>query len=87
MNKQYEFYTIDIFTKGDLKGYANGEIVFQYNNTEYRHEFLYRFDDKENGDNYQLVSIDYGLRVPYIMEIWDKIEKELTDYVQKHLVQ
>jgi hypothetical protein len=25
--KPYELYTIDIYTKGDLKGYANGDIT------------------------------------------------------------
>lgn len=84
MEKRYEFYTMDIFTKGDLKGYINGEITFQYNNTEYNHEFLYRFDDAANGENFKLVSIDYGWKIPYIEEVWEEIENSLKQYSLNH---
>jgi hypothetical protein len=85
IEKPYEFYNIEVYTKGDLKGYAQGEITFDYKNGPYNHEFLFRYDDAENGENDKLVSIDYGLRVPYIMEVWDEIEKYLIDYVRKYL--
>jgi hypothetical protein len=77
MDNRYEFYTYDIYRKGDLKGYINGDITFRYNNDEYNHEFLYRFDDAENGENYKLVSIDYGYKIPYIDEVWNDIENQL----------
>ena len=77
MDSRYEFSTYDIYKKGDLKGYINGYIAFRYNNDEYNHEFLYRFDDIENGENFQLVSIDYGWKIPYIEEVWEEIEDQL----------
>jgi hypothetical protein len=86
MNSKYEFYTINVYTKGFLKGYADGHITFNYNNNTYNHEFLYRFDDAENGNNYQLVSIDYGYKIPYINEVWQEIENYLKEYVNNKLV-
>lgn len=83
--KRYEFYNTEIMTKGDLKGYIQGEITFKYNNTEYNHEFLYRFDDSENGDNFKLVTIDYGYKIPYIEEVWKEIESYLKEVAQKHI--
>ena len=80
MKNQYEFYTIEIMSKGDLKGYINGEITFYYNNEKWNHEFLYRFDDVANGENYELVSIDYGYKVPFIKEVWEEIETYLKNY-------
>lgn len=85
VKKPYELYTIDIYTKRDLKGYANGEITFHYNNDTYNHEFLYRIHDPENGKDNELVSIDYGYKIPYIDEVWDEIKAFLTEYVQNNL--
>lgn len=83
--KKYEFYTRDIITKGDLKGYINGHITFYYNNDEFNHEFLYRFDDEENGENFKLVSIDYGYKIPFINEAWKDIETDLYNYINKYI--
>lgn len=84
MDNRYSFNQMDIYTKGDLKGYINGYINFKYKDNDYDHEFLYRFDDEENGDNFTLVSIDYGYYIPYIDEVWKDIEQYLTNYIKNY---
>ncbi|MBU3173259.1 hypothetical protein [Clostridium estertheticum] len=87
MNKKYTFYNIEVMQKGDLNGYIQGDITFKYNNTEYNHEFLFRFNDSSNGDNNKLVSIDYSYKIPYIEEVWPEIEKYLIDYIGKYKIE
>jgi len=71
----YEIMCIEAFTEGDLKGYAQGRVHFH--NTGCTHEFLYRIDDSENGENDTLVSIDHGYMNNRIDELWDEIETEI----------
>lgn len=87
MSKQFNIKTIDVYQKGDLKGYANGYIEFDYNNRLHDHEFLYRFDDKANGDNWQIVSIDYGYEIPTINDVWEEIEREIKNIVVQKLLE
>lgn len=77
----YDIYGIDIHTKGDLKGYVTGLITFYYDGKTSDHEFLYRIYADENGPSDELVSIDYGYKVPYIDEVWEDIEEELKRLV------
>ncbi|MFJ8531173.1 hypothetical protein [Bacillus sp. NPDC094106] len=77
----YEISSVNVYKKGDLKGYVDGFITFKYENNESTHEFLYRFDDIENGKNFTLVSIDYGYTVPGIDRISEKIENDLKGIV------
>lgn len=84
-NKLYEFINIEMYNKGFLKGYCEGIISFKLEDRESHHEFLYRFDDAENGKNYELQSIDYGYEIPYIEEVWKSIEDELKEYVNSKL--
>jgi hypothetical protein len=83
--KSYCIYEVDVYTEGDLIGYANGYITFQYGDKVYNHEVLYRFDDAAAGENHQIVSIDYGYKIPYIKEVWQEIEDYLKDYVNSKL--
>jgi len=76
----YEIMRIETFTEGDLKGYAQGRIIFF--NTGCTHEFLYRIDDSENGKNDTLVSIDHGYMNNKIKESWKEIESEIKELVQ-----
>ena len=76
--KQYNISSFDYYRKGYLKGYAAGFITFNYDNREYDHEFLYRYeDDPDNGEGNQIISIDYGYKIPYIEEVWQAITEEL----------
>lgn len=88
-DNRFDFDTINVYTKGDLKGYADGYITFRYQRngteSECNHEFLYRFDDAENGQNDTLVSIDYGYEIPYIDRVWQDITIYLKEYVKKKL--
>ncbi|PFQ34717.1 hypothetical protein [Bacillus cereus] len=77
----YEINNINVYKKGDLKGYMDGFITFKDGNHESTHEFLYRFDDIENGKNFTLVSIDYSYRVPGIDNIYENIENDLKRIV------
>ncbi|WP_242248330.1 hypothetical protein [Bacillus cereus group sp. BfR-BA-01328] len=77
----YEITNINVYKKGDLKGYMDGFITFKDGNHESTHEFLYRFDDIENGKNFTLVSIDYGCTVPGIDNVYENIESELKGIV------
>lgn len=71
--KKYEINNAEYYEKGDLAGYINGYITFG----ERDHEFLYRVSDPSNGNDYKLVTIDYGYNVPNLDEMWDEIEREL----------
>lgn len=82
--KKFNIETIDIYTKGDLKGYAGGCISFT-NKPNTEHEFLYRFDDEANGKNFKLVSIDHGYSNNLIAEIWEEIEDHLYSLVMKKI--
>ncbi|HDR7922606.1 hypothetical protein [Bacillus paranthracis] len=77
----YEMSSVNVYKKGDLKGYVDGFITFKYENNESTHEFLYRYDDIENGKNFTLVTIDYGYTVPGIDNIFEKIENDLKGIV------
>ncbi|MED0951317.1 hypothetical protein P4T70_25015 [Bacillus mobilis] len=77
----YEFSSFNVYKKGDLKGYVDGFITFKYENNESTHEFLYRYDDIENGKNFTLVTIDYSYTVPGIDNIWENIENALKGIV------
>lgn len=74
---RYEIYGVDIHTKGDLKGYVTGMITFYYDGFSSDHEFLYRVDKDENGNAHELVSVDYGYKVPYIEDIWKDLENDI----------
>jgi len=83
MDKRYKFNTIDLPDLGEYAGYALGTINFKYNNTDYDHEFLFRCKDIKNGESMEMVTIDYGYKIPYIDEVWDEIEKYLIKYCEK----
>lgn len=69
LENKYEFNEIVRDCEGDLVG----DILFNYNNDTYRHEFT--FNAKEN----ELISIDYGWKIPFIKEVWEEIENHLKN--------
>lgn len=77
-NNYFNIVTHNKYTKGDLQGYIDGHIeLIDKNGDTYNHEFLYRYDDAANGENFKLVTVDYGYHCPYIDEVWSSIENEL----------
>jgi len=79
----YEIYAINIFTKGHLKGYANGCITFYYKGLSYNHKFLYRIEDSVNGSSNSLVCIDYGFKIPNLASIWINLENMISMRVKE----
>lgn len=80
-DNRYSFNHVELYKKGDLAGYIEGILTFNVGDREKDHEFLYRVDDKENGKDFTLVSIDYGYKIPYINDVWDNIEKTITEKI------
>jgi len=74
--REFKFENVEIYEKGDLKGYMQGIIIFS---NDKEHEFLYRIEDKENGDDFTLVSIDYGYENNMVDRLWDEIENYCKD--------
>ena len=73
--KVLEFHNVEVYTKGDLKGYIQGMI--EYKDRDY--EFLYRIGDNENGNNFTLVGIDYGYKIE------PKLTELDTNYIERYL--
>lgn len=74
--------SVDVYfcTCGDLKGYINGLIYDSVTDRDY--EILYRVHDAKNGNDYTLVSVDYGWKLKDDNEII-KIEEFLTNISKK----
>ena len=74
---KFKLNNVEIYEKGDLKGYMQGYISF-INKPEVEHEFLYRIKDNENGTPFTLVTIDYGYENNMVDELW----QEIADYCE-----
>lgn len=72
-DREFKLENVEIYEKGDLKGYMQGFIIFS-NDVDYEYEFLYRIEDKENGNDFTLVSIDYGYKNNMVDKLWNEIE-------------
>ena len=59
---------------------GEGYLHFTVEADGYELEGLYRVHDPANGEDHQLVSIDFGDRHPIIQAQWDRIEGELHDF-------
>lgn len=69
IDKRYEFAEMI----KDCDGDCMGSIWFKYNNDEIKHDFVYVANTRE------LVSIDYGYKIPYIDEVFLSIESNITE--------
>ncbi|MGL5329292.1 MAG: hypothetical protein ACRDD7_08490 [Peptostreptococcaceae bacterium] len=77
----YSLVDVEFFTKGDLKGYIN--CMLQDNQTNKQYETLYRVSDIENGNDFTLVSVDYGWKLND-NTIIHNAEMELTVFASKN---
>ena len=75
----------EVMTKGDLKGYITAMISFS-NKPEVEHELLYRVHDPENGEDFTIVSIDYGYNNKEVDNLWNDIETEFKKFYEWYLV-
>ena len=69
---------VELYMKGDLKGYVNAYLLDEAKDREY--EVLYRVYDPQNGDEYKLVSIDYGWNLDD--EVFDIVEQKITSVIK-----
>ena len=83
-NKGFNLHNVEVLNKGDLKGYITGMLETEY--IDQWHEFLYRFDDKANGENFKMVSIDYGYEIPLLEHHFDYVERAIyNDYLRNNI--
>ena len=65
---------VEYYTKGYLAGYIN--CMLEDSRTDNQYETLYRIHDPQNGDDYTLVSVDYG---------WELNDDSLIDLTEQVL--
>lgn len=84
--KGFNLLNVEVHKKGYLKGYVTGILETEYSN-DFTHEFLYRITDKENGENFTLVSVDYGYKIPLTDIDIRKIEWNIyNDYIRNKII-
>jgi hypothetical protein len=67
---------VEYYTKGYLTGYIN--CMLEDSKTNKWHETLYRIHDPQNGNDYTLISVDYG---------WKLNDDSLIDLTEKVLTE
>lgn len=67
---------VEYYTKGYLTGYIN--CMLEDSRTNKWHETLYRIHDQNNGNDYTIVSVDYGWKLNDDSLI-DLTEQKLTE--------
>lgn len=77
--RKVDLVNVEFYTRGDLKGYIN--CMLSDSLTDKWYETLYRVTDHENGDDYKLVSVDYGWRLEDD-SIIVKAEQALEEYAK-----
>ena len=65
--------------------YDEGYLHFTVEADGYELEGLFRINDPENGQNMEIVSIDYGYLHPEIKKQWGQIEDYLKNEVMQHM--
>lgn len=79
--RKVDLVHVEFYTRGDLKGYIN--CMLEDSLTGKWYETLYRVTDHDNGNDYKLVSVDYGWRLKDD-SIIEKAEKMLTQYAKEN---
>lgn len=75
ITERYVLINVEFYLKGDLKGYVNAYLHDEENDKVY--EVLYRVYDPENGNDFTLVSIDYGWNIDG--HVFYLVEQKLTN--------
>lgn len=79
INDNFTLENITLYYNGYLAGYINCTLV---DNEKYiSYETLYRVHDPLNGNDYTLVSVDYGWKIGND-KIIEKVEKILTKFAK-----
>ena len=73
--EEYKIVNIEIYNRGDLKGYLNGYV--EINDKWY--ELLFRIKDRANGEDNNLVSIDYGWKAGLTENDFNNIENQIIE--------
>lgn len=72
-------------TINNLEYDDEGYLHFTVEDDGYELEGLFRINDPENGQNMEIVSIDYGYLHPEIKKQWGQIEDYLKNEVMQHM--
>ena len=76
---KYTLTNIEYYEKGYLAGYINSMLVSDGDfRTCEEYEVLYRIHDTDNGNDYTLVSVDYGWKIGND-DIIHEVEEKLTE--------
>ena len=76
---KYTLTNIEYYEKGYLAGYLHAMLVGDGDfRTCEEYEVLYRIHDTENGEDYTLVSVDYGWKIGND-DIIREVEEKLTE--------
>lgn len=74
---KYTLTNIEYFEKGYLAGYIHAMLVSDGDfKTCEEYEVLYRIHDTDNGNDYTLVSVDYGWKIENVIH---ETEEKLTE--------
>lgn len=71
----YILKNLEVYEKGYLSGYVQGMLV---SDNGYGYETLYRIHDTDNGEDYTLISVDYGWKIGND-DIIRLVEEKLTE--------
>lgn len=80
---KYTLTNIEYYEKGYLAGYIHAMLINDVDFKSYKeYEVLYRIHDVDNGNDYTLVSVDYGWKIGND-EIICEVENKLTEAAKK----
>lgn len=85
LSTTFNVLDVAVVTTGYLKGYAIGQIEFNYDDKTTQHDFMYRVYDLGSGECDKLMSVDHGYKIPSLDELWVDIEKEVTRLVKEQI--
>lgn len=83
ITEKYTLRHLEIYEKGYLAGYVQGILQSDgdFRSCE-EYEVLYRIHDIENGNDYTLVSVDYGWKIGND-DVIRLIEEKITEEIKK----
>lgn len=83
---KYRLRHLEVYKEGYLAGYIQGFLRSDDEHHPFEeYEVLYRIHDTDNGDDYTLVSVDYGWKIGDD-EVIKLVEEKLTNEVKKYSI-